>query len=120
MTRTFSFTQVIAAVPRLTEEELTQYIEASVVVPTLTATTQVFCHVDLARLELLCDLRDVFNLDADAVQMVVGLIDQLHDARTSLEAITAAVSAEPEEVRRRIGIAVQHWSEGANRRDVTS
>lgn len=117
MTRTFSFTQVIAAVPRLTEDELFQYIESSVVVPTLTATTQVFCHVDIARLELLCDLRDVFNLDADAVQMVVGLIDQLHDARASLEAITAAVSAEPEEVRRRIGIAVQNSSNRPNGQD---
>ncbi len=59
-----------------------------------------------ARIELLCELAEDFNLEDDALGIIISLIDQLHAARADLARLAGAIEAEPLEVRRRIGAAL--------------
>lgn len=107
MTDGFSEEEAIAAVPGLTRPRLLAFVDAAVVMPQQVDTRLVFRQVDIARLALLCDLSDDLDLDESAVEVVISLIDQLHAARQSLHAIMRAVSAEPAEVRTRIGTSLR-------------
>ena len=99
----FSEVQALAAIPSLTRLRLTAFVEARIVVPLHAKSGPVFRQVDLARIELLCELAEEFGLDEDGLGLVMSLLDQLHAARRDLRAIAAAVAAEDPEVRARIG-----------------
>lgn len=102
MSDRFSEDDIIAAVPRLTRTRLIRYIEAEVVIPLRGDGGYVFRQIDIARLELLCDLSEDFELDETALGVVVSLIDQLHAARQDLRAIARAIQAQPPEFKARI------------------
>ena len=103
MTARFTEDEAIAAVSRLTRTRLVAFLEAELVVPVQSDSGPVFYQIDLARIELLCDLADHFDLKGDALGVVMSLIDQLHTARHSLHAIAEVLQAEPAEVRQRVG-----------------
>ena len=103
MTFYFSVNQAIATVPGLSQLRLVAFLETELVRPTLSADGPVFRAADLARLELLCDLADQFDLADDALGVVIGLIDQLHDSRRHLRAMAQAIEAEPQDLRNRVG-----------------
>ena len=103
MTDFLSELETLDAIPRLTQFRLTAFIEARIVVPLRADTGPVFRRIDLARIELLCELAEEFELDEDALGVVMSLLDQLHTARRDLRAIAGAVAAESPEVRARIG-----------------
>lgn len=99
----YTETQIIAALPGLSQSRLLAYMQAEVVVPLQTDSGPLFRPVDLARLALLCDLTEDFALEGDALGIVMQLLDQLHDARHHLHLILEAIASEPPEVRNRIG-----------------
>jgi chaperone modulatory protein CbpM len=103
MTAYFTREQAIAAVPGLSQARLAAFQEAELVAQTPSARGPMFRAIDLARLELLCDLADHFDLQGDALGVVIGLIDQLHTARLRLHAMAEAMEAEPQELRQRVG-----------------
>ena len=103
MTEYFTQSQVIAAIPGLSQPRLSSFLEADLVAPQSVDNAPVFRAMDLARLELLCELADHFDLDDDALGVVIGLIDQLHDTRRRLRAMAQAMEAEPQELRQRVG-----------------
>ncbi len=106
MTDRMSEDDVIAAIPGLTHTRLIAFIEAEVVIPIRLETGHVFRQIDIARLELLCNLADDLDLDESALAVVMSLIDQLHTARQDLHALARALQEEPPEVRARIGAAL--------------
>jgi chaperone modulatory protein CbpM len=63
--------------------------------------------VDIARLELLCDLAEDLELDEAAVGIVISLVDQLHGARRDLEMLTEVIQTLPTNLRSRFGAALQ-------------
>lgn len=99
----FTFSQTIAAVPGLSQPGLSAFLDADLVAPTLSAEGPMFRRRDLARLALLCELADSFDLQGDGLAVVIGLIDQLHDTRRHLHAMSQAMQAEPPDLRRRVG-----------------
>jgi chaperone modulatory protein CbpM len=103
ITEFYSETEVLAAVPRLTPLRLTSFVAARIILPLTKDDAPAFRRIDLARIELLCDLTEEFDLDDDALGLVISLVDQLHEARRDLRAICLAVAAEGPEVRNRIG-----------------
>ena len=107
MSRKYTEAEVIQAVERLTVIQLRSFIEADVVTPTQTEAGLVFRQVDLARMELLCELSEDFDLHLDALGIVMSLIDQLHGARRNLRCVLDAVVHEPEDVRQRIIDAIR-------------
>lgn len=95
--------EVIAAVGRLDRVRLARFVRAEVIRPAdAGAGRMVYRQIDIARMELLCDLCDDFDLDDTALGIVMDLVDQLHGARGDLTALMAALAEEPEEVRARI------------------
>lgn len=103
MTEYFTHKQVIAAVPTLSQARLAAFLKADLVTPLQGQSGPAFRPIDLARLELLCDLADHLDLKGDALGVVIALIDQLHSARRDLHAIAQAMVDEPHDLRMRIG-----------------
>ncbi len=103
MTRVFySEEEAIAAVGRLDRARLTRFLRAQVIFPAEASGRAVYRQVDIARMELLCDLCDDFELNDDALGMVMQLVDQLHGTRGDLAALLRALGEEPDDVRRRV------------------
>lgn len=94
--------QVLEAVGRLDRARLTRLVQAEVIRPASAGGQAVYRQVDVARLELVCDLCDDFDLGEDALGMVLRLVDQLHGARSDLTALMRALAEEEEEVRARV------------------
>lgn len=107
MSERYTEDQAIAAVTRLTRPVLARFIEAKIVVPVQSGEGLYFRRIDLVRMELLCELRDQFEMDEEALGIVISLIDQLHDLRGELHCLMRALEAEPDEVRQRIGEALR-------------
>lgn len=102
MTRIYTETETIAAVTSLTSVRLTMYVETGVVQPVQTETGPAFRQIDLARLDLLCELSDQYGLEGEALDLVMSLIDQLHGVRAELRSVLAAVNEESDDVCTRI------------------
>ena len=67
MTASFTLTTTIATVPGLSKARLAAFLKADLIRQTWSADGPVFRAADLARLELLCDLADQFDLQGDAL-----------------------------------------------------
>ncbi len=102
MTRRYSESEAVATVERLTVTRLRTYVAAECVAPEERDGGLAFSDADLARLELLSDLSEGFDLDEEALGLVMSLIDQIHGLRRELRALGEAVGAEPDEVRARV------------------
>ena len=102
MTLRYTEAQVVATVTRLTTTRLRAFIETDCVIPARREGALVFDEADRARLELLCELAEDFELDDEALGLVMSLIDQVHGLRRQLRGLADAVEAETEEVRARI------------------
>ena len=107
MTDRFSEDEVITTVTRLTRSQLVQFIEFDLVRPQRESSGYVFHRIDIARLELLCDLTQDLDLDETALGIVISLIDQLHGARQDMAAMARAIDALPADLRSRIGAAMK-------------
>ena len=90
MTNRYSEDEVIMTVTRLTRAQLDRYIDAQLVRPLRAEEGVFFSKVDIARLELVCDLSEDLDLDEIAVGIVLSLIDQLHEARRDLTQLVRA------------------------------
>jgi len=106
MKERYSEDEVVARVARLTRAQLVSFVEAEIVIPLRTDAGVVYRQIDIVRMELLCELSEDFDLDTDALGVVISLIDRLHGANGDLRAVLAAVAAEPHDVRARIGEAL--------------
>jgi chaperone modulatory protein CbpM len=107
MTDQFSEDDIITTVTRLTRSQLVQFVEFDLVKPQREESGFVFRRIDIARLELLCDLSQDLDLDETALGIVISLIDQLHAARQDLAVVARAVDALPAELQSRIGAAMK-------------
>lgn len=103
----FSEDEVISAVARLTRTQLVSFVKARVVTPMQSEDGPVYGQMDVVRIELLCELSDEFELDEDALGVVISLIDQLHGVRAELKAVVDAVAQEPADVVERVRNAVR-------------
>lgn len=99
MTERYSEDDVVATVTRLTRHQLVYFVEHGFVRPERIAGGHVFRRVDIARLELLCDLSQDLDLDETGLGIVISLIDQLHAARQDLATMARALDALPAELR---------------------
>ncbi len=102
MTEYYSESETVTMISRLTGVQLASYVKAEFVSPALSESGPVFAPADLARIELICDLAENFDLEEDALGVVLSLIDQLHGVRAELRNLARAVEAQPDEVRTRI------------------
>jgi chaperone modulatory protein CbpM len=107
MTGHYSTDETVDAIAALTHTRLTTYIEVGIIRPCESQAGPVFTPVDLARLELVCELAESHELAADALAMVMSLVDQLHASRNELAALGKALDADSDDVRSRVIAAWQ-------------
>lgn len=107
MSERFSEDDVIATVTRLTRVQLSRFVEGALVKPEHDAEGYIFRRIDIARLELLCDLSDDLDLDETGLSIIVSLIDQLHAARKEAATLVHAIDALPTELRTHVLSALQ-------------
>ena len=94
--------ELIKAIARLTSDRLTEYLAAEIVIPEQSDQGLVYHSIDVARLELACELHDQYDMEADALSMMISLIDQMHGLRAELREVLNAVEAQPEPVRQQL------------------
>jgi chaperone modulatory protein CbpM len=102
MTERFSEDDVIIAVTRLTRRQLSRFVECELVRPERSESGDIYRRVDIARLELLCELSQDLDLDETALGIVILLIDQLHAARQDLAIMARAIDTLPTDLQARI------------------
>ncbi len=102
MNRFYSETEIVARVEGLTITRLRAFVAAECVAPDERNGRLAFAEADLARVRLLAEISDGFDLDEDAAALVVSLVDQIHGLRLALRRLGEAVATEPEEVRQRV------------------
>ncbi len=94
--------EALAAVGRLDRVRLARFVRTEVIRPADAGGTMVYRQIDIARMELLCDLCDDFEMNDDELEIVMELVDQLHGTRNDLLALMRALGDEPEEVLARV------------------
>ncbi|MTI01027.1 MULTISPECIES: hypothetical protein [Alphaproteobacteria] len=99
MTRYLTEDELITTITRLTSDRLSEYLAAEIVIPQQSEQGLVYQTLDVARLELACELHEQYDMEADALSMMISLIDQMHCLRAELREVLNAVEAQPEPVR---------------------
>ncbi len=94
--------ELIQAISRLTSDRLTEYLAAEIVIPEQSDQGVVYHSIDVARLELACELHEQYDMEADALSMMISLIDQMHGLRAELREVLNAVEAQPDPVRQQL------------------
>lgn len=90
--------EVVEAVGTVSVAELRVWCAAGWVSPARGEAGPVFDEVDLARIRLVCGLRDDLGLDEGAIPVVLSLVDQLYGVRHELRALARAVEQQPDDV----------------------
>jgi chaperone modulatory protein CbpM len=83
----------------LDRRELTRWVDNRWVLPELHGETWLFHEMDVARVELILEIRHEFAIDDEALPMVLGLLDQVYGLRRQLRRLCDALAAQPPEVQ---------------------
>lgn len=102
MTDLYTEDQAVACVLHLTRSRLTALIDAGAIRPVRGDGGPVFGAGDLARLTLLAELADLYDMQPEALAVLITVIDQMHAARRDRSALLAAIRAETPEVQHRV------------------
>ena len=92
---------VVDAVEEVTLRRLRQWVRNGWITPAASDGRR-FDDIDLARIRLVCQLKDELRLNEDAVTVVLSLMDQVYGLRCELRALGAAIERQPSRVRREI------------------
>jgi chaperone modulatory protein CbpM len=91
--------ELVAAVSALQRGDLEAWIREELIVPQRGEGTLLFTDMDCARVRLICTLHYELEIDADALPVVLSLVDQLYDTRQRLLSLSAAVAAQDKTVQ---------------------
>jgi len=80
---------------------LKAWIEAGWLVPPQTEPELMFSDVDLARAQLIRDLREDFGVNDEGISVVLHLIDQMHGLRRSLQSLLEEMRVDAQRVDER-------------------
>jgi chaperone modulatory protein CbpM len=94
-----SFEAVIRLVGGLKEAELRHWIAERWVRPESGVEGYVFAEVDVARVQLIHELRYELAIDEEAMPVVLQLLDQVYTLRRRLRITLEAIDAQPAEIR---------------------
>jgi len=78
---------------RVERGSLEAWVAAGWIVPPQTEPELMFADVDLARVQLIRDLREDFGVNDEGVSVVLHLVDQMHGLRRSMRALLEEMHA---------------------------
>lgn len=93
---------VLRIVGELDETELSDWIARHWVRPEPSPTGFLFRDVDVARIRLIVEMQRECAFDEETLPVVLSLLDQVYRLRRQLQALSDAVTREPDEVQARI------------------
>jgi len=91
----------------LERAELTRWVENRWVLPDETGGRWVFHEVDIARVELIIHVRRDFSVGDDAMELMLGLLDQIYSLRRQMGRLVDALANQPPEVQAAIKRALK-------------
>jgi chaperone modulatory protein CbpM len=94
-----AFEDLLHRLKGLDRRELTRWVENRWVLPERHNDSWVFHEVDVARVELILEIRREFAIDDEALPLVLGLLDQVYELRRQLRRMCDALTAQPPEVQ---------------------
>ena len=98
-----AFDELVRRFAELNPQELSRWVENRWVVPERRAEDGserwVFHEVDVARVELILDIRREFAVDDEALSLVLGLLDQVYSLRRQMRRVCDALEHQSPEVR---------------------
>ena len=78
---------------RLERHSLEAWIAAGWLIPPQTEPEPTFSDVDLARAQLIRDLREDFGVNDEGVTVILHLLDQMHGLRRSMQELLSELRA---------------------------
>lgn len=93
---------VVRQVPGLTARRLKDWIDRGWVIPAQGESGPVFDDIDVARADLIRQLRDDLAVDRDTVPVLLSLMDQVYTLRHELRCVMRALDEQPVKVRETI------------------
>ena len=97
--------------------DLTRWIENRWVLPEPQGQTWIFHEVDVARVELILEIRKEFGIDDDALALVLSLLDQVYELRRQLGRLCDALAAQPNDILAAIRRALPPPTDAERSRD---
>src|SRR5215469_16659652 len=94
-----AFEELLDRFVGLDRRELTRWVENRWVLPDHHGTTWIFHEIDVARVELIIEVRREFSIDDEALSLVLGLLDQVYDLRRQLGRLSDALATQSPEVQ---------------------
>jgi len=93
------FEEVLDRFAELDRGELTRWVENRWVLPERRGRTWIFHEIDVARIELIIEVRREFAIEDEALSLILGLLDQVYDLRRQLGRLCDALAAQPPEIQ---------------------
>jgi len=97
------FDELMRRFAGLNSAELSHWVENRWVVPERETEEGgerwLFHEVDIARVELILDIRREFSVDDEALSLVLGLLDQVYSMRRQMRRLCDALEQQPPEIR---------------------
>lgn len=94
--------ELVAEMTPLDRVALRRWIDQGWIIPYRQQDNVHFDETDVARVRLIVELHYELRIEEDSMSVVLSLLDQLYATRRSLNALIAAVKAQPEDVRNSI------------------
>jgi len=97
-----AFKEIVEHFAELEAGELSRWVENRWIVPEADGGQEnerwVFHEVDVARIELILDIRREFALDEETMSLVLGLLDQVYSLRRQMRRLCHALETQPPEI----------------------
>jgi chaperone modulatory protein CbpM len=94
----------------LDEATLATWIDAGWLLPGRTDADPGFSDIDLARAQLIRDLKDDLGVNDEGVSVILDLLDQIHGVRRTFREFLSVVRVQPEATRRQIAADIREAS----------
>lgn len=91
----------------LQRETLHMWIDRGWIAPQGSRSAYRFQEIDVARIRLIHEFHYEFELDEEAMDVILPLLDQVHGLRRELRRLARAVNAQPEDIRNRIAASME-------------
>jgi chaperone modulatory protein CbpM len=105
---------------RLDAQVLETWIEYGWLVPRREPDMRGFSEIDLARVQLIRDLKNDMGVNDEGIAVVLDLVDQIHGLRRTLRGLASAISTQPEALRRQIVAAAVQSTTGRRHEEMSS
>jgi chaperone modulatory protein CbpM len=93
------FDELVGRFAGLDAAELSRWVENRWVLPEPEGAGLLFREVDVARVELILEIRREYAVDDDSLALVLGLLDQVYSLRRQMGRLCEALECQPADVQ---------------------